>query len=124
MPLVLKKGVYVAQVHVLKLTAESFGMLAGIWKGDLHVTTPKGPITLPVVLRFETNKNADMVGFMESPSQGAAATAVTDISLMAGKLVVKVGGIGGEYDATLSGNSLTGDWKQGQGTLPLTMTRK
>ena len=33
-PVVLKKGAYVAQVHVLKLDAESFGKLAGTWKGE------------------------------------------------------------------------------------------
>lgn len=124
-PLVLKKGVYVAQVHVLKMPPEAFGMLAGTWRGDLHVTPPQGaPITLPVVLRFETNKNTDMVAFMDSPNQHVKDVAVTEASLVAGKAVVKIAAIMGEFDATLSGNTLTGDWKQGPNSLPLTMTRK
>src|SRR5665213_422402 len=63
-PLVLKKGVYVAQVHVLKLSAEAFGLLAGAWRGELHPGGSSGP-SLPIVLRFAPNKNADMVAFMD-----------------------------------------------------------
>jgi hypothetical protein len=122
-PLVLKKGVYVAQVHVLKLSAEAFGLLAGAWKGDLHPAGSSGP-TLPVVLRFETNKNADMVAFMDSPSQGAVGIAVTDATFASGKVVIKVGSAAGEYDATVTGNSMNGEWKQGPNALPLTLTRK
>jgi hypothetical protein len=122
-PAVLKKGDYVAKVFVLKMPAESFGMLSGAWKGELHATGPQGPVTIPVVLRFETNDRADMIAFMDSPSQKAMNIPVTEATLTAGKVVIKVGGLG-EYDATLSGNTMTGDWKQGPGNLPLTMTRK
>jgi hypothetical protein len=120
-PLVLKKGTYVAQVHVLKLTSDAFGQLSGTWNGTLQAPAPQGPI--PIVLRFETNKNADMVGFMDIPSQKIAGLAITDATLAAGKVALKMGAIGA-YDATLSGNTMTGDWSQGPGKLPLTMTRK
>ncbi len=123
-PLVLKKGTFVPVVHVLKLSAESFGQLAGTWNGDLQATGPQGPVTIPLVLRFETNKNADMVAFIDSPKQNAMNLPVLEATLAAGKLMIKVGLVNGEYDATLSGNSLTGEWKQGPGVLPLTMTRK
>jgi hypothetical protein len=122
-PAVLKKGDYVAKVFVLKMPGETFGKLAGAWKGDLHATGPQGAVTIPVVLRFETNAHADMVAFMDSPSQKAMGIPVTEATLAAGKVVIKFGG-GGEYDATLSGNTMTGDWKAGPNSLPLTMTRK
>jgi hypothetical protein len=124
LPVVLKKGEYVAKVVVLKMPTEAFGKVAGTWKGELHATGPQGAVTLPIVLRFETNQRADMVAFMDSPSQHSTGIPVTAVSLTDGKLVVKVDTLHGEYDATLSGNTLTGQWMQGPQTLPLTMTRK
>jgi hypothetical protein len=126
LPVVLKKGEYVAKVIVLKMPTAAFGKVAGIWKGDLHATGPQGPVTLPIVLRFETNERADMVAFVDSPSQHSTGIAVNEASLTDGKLVVKIDSLPGhgEYDATLSGNTLTGQWTQGPQSLPLTMTRK
>ncbi len=121
-PLVLKKGVFVAQIHVLQLSGEAFGKLAGTWRGDLHTIGPQGPVTLPVVLRFETNKNADMVAFMDSPNQKVVGVVVPDVELTAAKLLIKIPTLRGEYSATLSGNSMSGQWTQGDVGLPLTMT--
>ena len=123
-PLVLKKGTYVAQVHVLKLTSQDFGQLQGSWHGNLQTTGPQGPVSLPVVLRFETNKNAEIVGFMDSPNQKVTGLAITEATLAAGKLDIKVPTVGGEYQATLSGDTMTGSWTQGPNALPLTLTRK
>ena len=120
-PVVLKRGQYVAPSHALKLSAESFALLAGTWNGALDVPG-QGP--LPIVMRFETDKHGDSVAFMDSPSQHASGIPVTEASLSAGKLFVRVEVMQGEYSATLSGNSLTGEWAQGGGSLPLTMTRK
>jgi hypothetical protein len=122
-PAVLKKGDYVPKVYALKMPGETFGKLAGAWKGDLHATGPQGAVTIPIVLRFETNEHADMVAFMDSPSQKAMGIPVTEATLAAGKVVIKFGG-GGEYDATVSGNTMTGAWKAGPNSLPLTMTKK
>jgi hypothetical protein len=124
LPVVLKKGDYVAKVVVLKMPTDAFGKVAGTWNGDLHATGPQGAVTIPVILRFETNQHADMVAFMDVPIQHMAGIPVNDASLTNGKLVVKVDAMHGEYDATLSGNTLTGQWTQGPQTLPLTMTRK
>ncbi|MEJ0009015.1 MAG: hypothetical protein WDM77_22275 [Steroidobacteraceae bacterium] len=122
LPLVLKKGEYVAKVMVLKMPTEAFGQLVGKWNGELHVNGPQGPVTLPVVLRFETNQRADMVGFMDSPNQKVVGVPITEATLTAGKVVIKIGPAG-EYDATLSGNTMTGQWKQGPGSMPLTLTK-
>ena len=124
MAVVLKKGEYVAKVVVLKMPAESFGLVAGTWKGTLQAPGPQGPVTVPFVLRFETNQRADMVGYMDLPAQKMLALPMTEASVTAGKVVVKIGSIGGEYDATLAGNTLTGQWKVGPQTVPLTLTRK
>jgi hypothetical protein len=49
---------------------------------------------------------------------------VTEASLTVGKLRVRVEVIQGEYNATLAGNSMTGEWSQGPVNLPLVLTRK
>jgi hypothetical protein len=122
LPVVMKKGEYVAKVVVLKMPTDAFGKVSGSWKGDLHVTGPQGAVTIPIILRFETNQHADMVAFIDVQQQ--VGIPVNDASLTDGKLVVKVDGLHGEYDANLSGNTLSGQWTVGQQTLPLTMTRK
>jgi hypothetical protein len=120
---VLKKGDYVAKVIALKMPGEAFGKLAGAWKGDLHVTGPQGPVTIPIVLRFETNAHADMVAFMDIPMQKLAGVPITEATVTGDKVVIKIGAQG-EYDAALSGNTLTGDWKAGPQSIPMTMTKK
>jgi hypothetical protein len=125
-PVVLKKGAYVAPVHALKLDAESFGKLAGTWKGDMQAPGPQGDVNLAVVFRFETNPHGDMVGSMdlEVPGQAMHGVAITEVTLAAGKLVVKVPGLGGEYDANFSGTSMGGQMSMGPGSFPLTLTKK
>jgi hypothetical protein len=122
-PAVMKKGEYVAKVFPLKMPGESFAKLAGTWKGDLHVTGPQGPVTVSIVLRFETNQRAEMVAFMDIPAQKVADVPITDATLTNGKVAIKIGPQGG-FDATLAGNSMTGQWQAGPQSVPLTMTRK
>ena len=123
-PIVLKRGEYVEPSHALTMSAESFASLAGTWNGTLNIDSPQGQVTLPIVMRFETDKHGDKVAFVDSPSQHASGIPVTEASLSAGKLFVRVEVLQFEYSATLSGNSLTGQWTQGAGAGPLTMTRK
>jgi hypothetical protein len=123
-PVILRKGAYAAQVHVLKLSAESFAILSGSWQGKLSFPGPQGQTDIPLALRFETNRHADMVGFMESPSRGVKDLPITEATLEGDKLLVKVGSLNAEYAATLAGNKLTGQWQQGPGRLPLTMSKQ
>ena len=125
-PVVLKKGEYTAPVHVLKLDAESFGKLAGSWKGDMQAPGPQGDVTLAVVFRFETNPQGGMVAFMDlnAPNQNINGIAITEVTLAAGKLVVKIPSLGGEYDANFYGTTMGGQMSLGQGSFPLTLTKK
>jgi hypothetical protein len=125
LPVTLKKGEYVAASVPLKLAGESFVTLSGKWQGTLQVTTPQGKaVSVPLVLRFETDKQAQYVGFIDSPEQHANGIPITDASLAAGKLIVKANGIGVEYRADVSGKTLTGQWTQGPMSNPLTMTKQ
>ena len=89
-PVILRKGAYAAQVNVLKLSAESFAMLTGSWQGKLSFPGAEGQIIIPVALRFETNRHAEMVGFMESPSRGVKDPPITEASLVGGKLSLRL----------------------------------
>jgi hypothetical protein len=124
MPVSLKKGEYAAQVYALKLSTESFAALNGTWKGKLELTSPQGQkASLTMVLRFGTSSGGQYVAFIDSPDQKAMNIPVTDASFANGKLALKVAAVRGEYNATLSGQTLTGQWTQGPLNTPLIMTR-
>jgi hypothetical protein len=120
----LKKGEYAAAPHVLKLSVAAFVALAGIWKGTLEVNSPKGSVSLPLVLDFRTNEEADMVGSIDSPGQNVVGIPITEATLTGSKLVVKLPAIGAEYDGDLNGGTLAGQWHQGAVNRPLTFTKQ
>lgn len=122
--ILLKKGNYAAAPVFLKLTNEQFVALDGNWEGTLEVTTPQGQhISQPIVLVIHTDDQAYQVGFIENPKMHLKVP-VTEVTLTGKKLHMRVAGLQAEYDADLSGNQLTGQWAQGPGRIPLTLTRK
>jgi hypothetical protein len=122
---VLKKGDYIAPVHVLKMDTETFGRLAGTWKGEAQVAGPQGEVTVAIALRFETNPHGDRVGFMDmsAPGQNLQGIAMTEATLAAGKLVAKMPGLMAELDANFSGSTMAGQLSLGPTSLPLTLTK-
>ncbi len=124
MPVTMKKGEYAAQVHALKLSTEAFAAVNGTWKGKFDLTSPQGQkVTLNMVLRFGTSAGGQYVAFIDSPDQKVMNIPVTEASFADGKLMVKVAAVQGEYNATLTGKTLTGEWKQGAMVTPLVMTK-
>jgi hypothetical protein len=123
-PLTLKKG-FVPSL-ALKLTPDAFSKLAGAWDGTVVFTNPQGQKTsIPVVFRFEKEaKGGEILGFLDSPSQNVSDIPVTEATLTATKLVLKVVANNVEYDGDLAGKSLTGQWKQGPIDVPVTFTHK
>ena len=125
-PLNLKRGEYKAVAAVLKLSPESFALLKGKWQGQLEVpnaqTGQKQVLTL--ILRFEANAKGEYLAYVDSPDQKALGLVVNEATLADGKLSVKIPVVRGEYNATLAGKTLTGEWAQGGGKLPLVMTRQ
>jgi hypothetical protein len=122
----LKRGEYKAATVALKLNAESFALLKGKWQGQLEVPNPQGgpKQLLDLVLRFETNARGEYLGFVDSPAQKAMGIVISEATLVEGKLAIKLPAVRGEYNATLVGKTMTGEWSQGGGKLPLTMTRQ
>lgn len=120
----LKKGNYAAAAIVLKLTEQQFSALEGNWEGKVEFTTAQGQhISQPLVLDIVTDGPGNYVGFIENPAAHLKVP-VTEATLSGKRLHLRVTGLQAEYDADLSGNQLTGQWAQGPGKIPLTLTRK
>jgi hypothetical protein len=127
LPVTLKKGEAATPVYALKLSSAQFEALSGTWEGTLNITGPQGSMTVPMVLHFETDKQAHYVGSLDiTPPRGPGAKGipVTEASLAKGKLDLKASTIFAEYTADVSGTKIVGQWKQGPQTIPLTLTRK
>ena len=103
------------------MSAEAKAALLGSWVGDLAV--PQANITLAIVLRFEQDATGSVVGFLDSPDQGATGIPLANISFADGQLSVGVPQAAAEYKGTLSGDRIEGTFSQlGQGT-PLVLTK-
>jgi len=93
--------------------------ILGIWSGKLDA----GGTVLGVV--FNVLKEGDAVkATMDSPDQGIAGIEIASVSCSAGNAVFDIKKIGGTYEGKLSGDTITGTWKQGGAEFPLTLTRK
>lgn len=127
-PLNLQRGEYKPKTAALKLTVADFNDLKGKWQGTLEMPNPQTgqKAQLPIVLRFEANERGEYLGFLDSPAQNAKGIAVTEVTFAGGKLMAKIATVQGEFNGTLSGNALTGEWAQPAANLkvPLTLTRQ
>jgi hypothetical protein len=122
LPIELKKGE--APVLALKLTAEQFAQLAGSWGGTVEFANPTGQkISLPTVMRFEKDAKGHFLGYLDSPAQKAMGIAITEATLTGSKLVAKIAGIGGEFNADVSADALSGQMTQRGQTVPLTLKK-
>ena len=122
-PLNVKKGQYVAKVYPLKFSTEEFAAINGSWKGKIELTPPNGQkVALTMVMRFGTSDDGRYVGFIDSPDQKAMNIPITDASFKDGKLMVKVDAVKGEYNGTLAGKTITGNWVQGPAGAPVVNT--
>ena len=114
-PLTMMRGQYVPSAVPLDLSDDAYGQLAGTWRGTM------GP--LEIIVRFETAANGSKVAFLDVPAQGASGMTIPEASLSEGTLVFRLPALGVTYEGTLSGGTVTGQWAQGPGSNPLTLTR-
>ncbi len=125
MAIALKRGDVAATVHVLKLSGPAFASVAGKWTGKL--TGPQGSIT--VVMRFEVNAAGQYVAFIDSPDQGVKGIPIAEASVVAGKLTTKTNAPPAQFEGSISGKTITGQWMQGPPgqppmSTPLILTRE
>ena len=108
-PLTLEKGGK-EEIHRLALSEASLEAISGHWNGKL--TIPQASMTITIVLRFEKTDQGDIIGFLESPDQGASAIPITEAELDNGAFIFKVKGRGVEYAGNLAEDTMVGKWKQ------------
>jgi hypothetical protein len=124
-PVTLKRGDVAMPVYALTLTSAQFASISGTWRGALTITTAQGQTTqLPLALRFETDKQAHYVGYIDAPGQGAKGIPVTVASFADGKLHLKVSAAAAEYSAEVTGSKMEGQWKQAGMVTPLALTKQ
>lgn len=91
-----------------------FTRLSGYWEGTLDT----GKVKLPHVFRI--SKSGKVV--LHSLAQGGRGVPADKVIHEDGIFRAVFGSIGGRFEATVEGDSLTGTWKQ-NGELPLTLAR-
>jgi hypothetical protein len=110
----LKRGEYKAVPATLKLSAEAFAKVKGKWQGTLELSNAQTgqKQTINLILRFETNAKGENLAFVDSPDQRANGLVVTEVTLTGDKLALKVPVINGQYTATVTDKTMTGEWAQ------------
>jgi pimeloyl-ACP methyl ester carboxylesterase len=95
--------------------------LEGLWQGTLAA----GPAKLRLVLRIVRSPDGRLSGTMDSVDQGAKGLPMSSITLENGAVRFAILSIGGEYQGTLGkgGSEMSGEWKQGGASLPLSFQR-
>ena len=91
--------------------------------GDWQGTITAGPAELRIQLHI-TKSDSGLAATMDSVDQGASGIAVEAVKLANSTLTFAVGVVQGSYEGKVSadGNSISGNWTQGQ-SLPLNFTR-
>ena len=92
--------------------------ITGDWSGELDVQGQKIPLVLHI-----TTENDGYTGTMDSPSQGASALPLDEVTLVENtfSFTFKQGGIA--YSGTVDGETIAGTFQQGGMELPLTFTK-
>lgn len=93
--------------------------LEGTWEGALD-TPNMGQLHLRFVL---ANKDGAGTGVLFSVDQGNTEIPLGRIAQTGSKVNIEVPVVSGGFEGDLKDGKLTGNWSQGGGTLPLTLTR-
>ncbi|RMH22927.1 MAG: hypothetical protein D6696_02025 [Acidobacteria bacterium] len=95
--------------------------LAGTWRGQLDVPGQ----TLRLELRVAVGDGGVLDARFGSPDQGNTDMRVSRLERDGRKVTVNLDYLNARFEGTLNedGTTITGDWHQGGGTLPLTLTR-
>jgi hypothetical protein len=93
--------------------------LEGAWEGTLNA----GGKNLRLILKMTNQSDGAATGSIVSVDQNGVEIPVTTITQNGASLKLDVKSINASYTGELKDGTLTGDWTQGQGTLPLTFKR-
>jgi hypothetical protein len=101
------------------LSKEDKEKLSGTWHGK--VERADGIIT--IIYHFEITEDGDLVGFTDSPDQGAFNVPVTDIMIEDGVFSLKVPSVQGVYEGKIEGDEIIGVFQPGTLDLPLILKK-
>ena len=111
----MARGEYVPTVTVLELSAEAMQRLAGAWRGTMGQNQ--------IIFRFENTADG-AVGSVEVPAGSGRRLPVTQASLTGDAVEIGMSAVGVTVSGTLAGDQITAQWRQGQGSTPVTLTRQ
>jgi hypothetical protein len=96
--------------------------VVGDWQGTLDT----GSGSLRVVLHFNQSKDQSIAGTLDSPDQGASGIAMSIVAFQQPDLHFEIARMGCSYDGKVShdNSEITGQWKQGGGSLQLSFKRR
>lgn len=118
------KPLWIAAVGLLCTPVLFAQELTGDWQGTLEA----GPQKLRIIAHIEKGEGAawkaTIYSIDQNPDRGVGIPA-DSAGVKDGNLQFTAASVGGGFDGKVSadGNSIVGTWKQGGGTLPLTLTR-
>ncbi len=94
--------------------------LAGTWQGKLS-TSPNEKLTIQFVITKQANGSYSAL--LNSPDTGGIKNiTVSGVKFAGGVLTIDVASLSGSYSGTVAKGVITGEWKQGGSTFPLTLT--
>ena len=101
--------------------AQSTGNLEGEWNGTLDANGTK----LRLVVKIAKTKDGKLTATLDSPDQNATGIPIDSVEQTPTGVKLTLTGIAASYEGKLNadGSQITGDWKQGGGSLPLVLTR-
>jgi hypothetical protein len=93
--------------------------------GDWEAALDTGSGTLRVVIHISQGKDESLTGTLDSPDQGARGIAISAVNYKEPDVHLTVERIGASYDGKINkdNSELSGEWKQGGGSAPLTFKR-
>src|SRR5579863_8621401 len=95
--------------------------ITGEWKGSLHVQ----PKDIPIVFHIARDSAGKWIATFDSPTQNAFNLPVSEVITKADSVILMIAMLNGKYAGILGGDTKTidGQWFQGGGSLPLTVTK-
>ena len=95
--------------------------ITGDWSGSLEVQGQK----LRLAVHLKKNADGKWSGTLDSLDQGANGIPISAVEQTGDDVKLELSGIGAGYQGKLNaaGTVMTGEWKQGGGSLPLVLKR-
>jgi pimeloyl-ACP methyl ester carboxylesterase len=95
--------------------------ITGVWKGTFHVQ----PKDIPIIFHIARDSAGKLIATFDSPSQNGFNLPVSEVITKADSVVFMIAMLNGKYAGILGGDAKTidGQWYQGNGSLPLTVTK-